>query len=78
MFAKYENLKVGDVLQADDGFTCLEEGAKVVVAYSREDDGFYVPCSCGRHYLMGQVDDTRSGEVVGLTKVLTSMERFFK
>jgi hypothetical protein len=32
----------------------------------RANDGLYVPCSEGRHYLVGQLND--NGELVGLSK----------
>ncbi len=51
-YAKIADVKVGSILKPDGDFTCMLEGTKLVVAH---DDGLYVPCSVGRHYLSGQV-----------------------
>lgn len=65
-WAKLSEVKPGDILIADGGFTCIPEGARLTV---REDsDGLYVPCAGddadsghpiigGQHYLEGQADD---------------------
>ena len=61
-YAKLSETKLGDVLIADSGFTCILNGAECQVM--QDDDGLYVPCQEGRHYLDGQTDD---GEIlVGL------------
>ena len=57
------DIHVGSVLVADGGFTCLNEGQKVVVEMA--DDELFVPCEKGRHYLSGQLDDQLN--LIGLT-----------
>lgn len=64
-WAKLSQLKLGDKLRADGGFTCIDEGA--VLEIRADDDGeLYVDCrgsedatDCGPglHYLDGQADD---------------------
>jgi hypothetical protein len=59
---KITDIKPGDVLIADAGFTCVEAGP---VAIEEDENGeLYFLCSEGRHYLDGQTDD---GVVVGLS-----------
>jgi hypothetical protein len=50
--------KAGDALEADDGFTCIGKGTRVVV--SRDHEGLFVPCRHGQHHLAGQVSTTGS------------------
>ena len=63
------DIHVGSVLVADGGFTCLNEGQKVVVEMAS--DAFhqmhelFVRCEKGRHYLAGQLDDQMN--LIGLT-----------
>lgn len=60
-----KELKSGDVLIADGGFTCLKEGQEVTV--QADDDGeLFFPCVNGRHWFNGQIDD--EGAVIGLTR----------
>jgi hypothetical protein len=56
------DVKTGDVLTPDGGFDCLKEGEPVKVA--TDDSGHYVPCTAGKHYLIGQLDE--KGGLVGL------------
>lgn len=51
---KIDDVTAGMVLVADGGFTCMAEGPKVV---GEDQDGLFVPCDCGRHYLEAQVVD---------------------
>ncbi|HKK38413.1 MAG TPA: hypothetical protein VJ949_03300 [Cryomorphaceae bacterium] len=60
---KYEDLKNGMNVHADGGFTCMHEGTKRV--YSDE-DGFYLKCDDGKHYLDGQIVGDND-EMVGIT-----------
>ena len=55
MAVKIEDVKEGSVLIADDGFTCLKDGAECVV--ERQGDELGVKCSHGFHDLEGQVSD---------------------
>lgn len=54
-YALVKDVKAGDKLKCDDGFTCLKKGE--VVPVRSWTDGLFVPCSEGRHYLSGQADD---------------------
>jgi hypothetical protein len=56
----FEQVKEGQTIVADGGFTCMEAGPKLVEA---GDHGLFVRCQCGQHYLDGQIDD--GDEVVG-------------
>lgn len=57
---------VGTSLVADGGFTCLVEG-EVVKVRADALKHLYVPCSKGRHYLNGQLND--AGEYAGFSIV---------
>jgi hypothetical protein len=60
---KLSDLKAGDTIIADGGFTCMEAGPKKVhIAH----DGLYIICDEGRHYLVGQLDGDET--LVGLEK----------
>lgn len=59
---KLADVKVGDKLIADDGFTCIPVGAVKTVQLGPE--GLYIPCSQGEHYLDGQCCE--HGILVGL------------
>ena len=63
-FPKLDDIKAGDWLKADRGFTCLKEDQVVLV--HADEDGLFVPCADGRHYLDGQAG--ADGECVGLTR----------
>ena len=65
-WAKKGEVQAGDILQADDGFTCLESGSRLTV--EADDDGdLYVKCGDGSHHLDGQLN--ADDEYVGLVKV---------
>ena len=59
---KLSEVKPGDVLIADGGFTCIKQGARLVVA-----DDLSVSCSHGKHFLDGQIDFDDGDTLVGLT-----------
>jgi hypothetical protein len=55
-WARLSQLKPGATVRADDGFTCIKDGAVLVVGI--DDRGsLFVPCSDGEHHLDGQCDD---------------------
>jgi hypothetical protein len=60
---KLSEVSKGDVLIADNWFTCLPAGEHIV---HKTDLGLYICCSKGRHYLDGQIDSERN--LVGLKK----------
>lgn len=61
---KLRDLVAGDVLIADQGFTCLSPGPHKVHGH---DDMLFVVCDEGRHYLEGQ-EDHPGEDLVGLTR----------
>lgn len=58
---KLRDLKAGDSVFADGGFTCLRGGFHFVEA---DGDGLFIQCDDGKHYLVGQ--ENENGELVGL------------
>ena len=62
---KIIDVKAGDVLIADGGFTCIKEGARLVVKTAL--GGFCVDCAegIGGHDLSGQID---GDDYLGFTK----------
>ena len=62
---KMTDLKHGDKLVADGGFTCLIKNQVVMVNDAK--DGKFVHCRAGRHYLDGQEDE--DGTIVGFEKI---------
>ena len=61
---KLTELKVGDVIIADSGFTCLKAGKYRVKVNSTGD--LYINCTEGKHFLTGQLDN--DDELVGLSR----------
>ena len=65
---KFSEVKAGDFIKADGGFTCLDAG-EVCKVYA--DDGLqsnpHVPCREGKHFLCGQIGT--DGVLVGFTAV---------
>lgn len=56
------DLKVGDKVVTDAGFTCLD--ADVVCEVQEDEDGLFIECAEGKHHLHGQAGS--DGEIVGL------------
>jgi hypothetical protein len=52
-YAYVHEVKKGTVLIADGGFTCMSKGSRYIVDVDEE--GPYVQCKYGKHYLDGQV-----------------------
>lgn len=63
---KLSELSAGDLVLADDGFTCLKAGAYTVQA--DKDGRLFIPRDDGKHYLDGQVDFKDQEHLVGITK----------
>lgn len=56
-FARVDDVKEGDTLEADSNMHCIQPGSKLIV-YSDGDGSLYVKCDDGdegRHYLEGQL-----------------------
>lgn len=53
-WAKLSEVKAGDTIVADGGFTCMEPGPKIV---RQAKHGLCINCVDGDHYLSGQADD---------------------
>lgn len=66
MTLKLADVKAGDILITDAGFSCMKAGAEHVVRADEKDGKLYVSCNDGRHFLDGQVDS--GGMLIGLTR----------
>ena len=64
-YATIGEVKEGDTVRLDGGFTCIREGETRIV--KRGAGGLYFECSEGNHYLDGQLDD--GTEYIGVTLV---------
>ena len=53
-YARYSQLKPGDKVKVDAGFTCLPEGAVREVKRDGISEEFYIDCNDGMHLLDGQ------------------------
>lgn len=60
---KFSDVKAGDKIQADRGFTCIAPNAVLEVRSC--DHGLYVNCDEGKHFLDGQ--ENADGFLVGLS-----------
>lgn len=60
---KITDIKAGDVLIADGGFTCIRKGAECIVR--GEGRRMHVLCDQGEHYLEGQVGE--HGTIIGFS-----------
>lgn len=61
---KLNEVKEGDRLVADGGFTCMRDG-QVGVVFLMDDGKPALPCDAGCHTLDGQVDE-KDGSIIGL------------
>ena len=57
-WAILSQVKPGDRLFTDDGFTCMRFGEAKIVRRNEEGQ-LYVPCRDGRHYLDAQLEHGR-------------------
>ncbi len=62
---KLSDLKVGQTVKLDNGFTCIS--SRLVTVFKDNEDCFFFICTEGKHYLDGQEDET--GELVGINYV---------
>lgn len=54
-YAKLGDLKVGDKVETDDGFTCMRGRTHTVRVDS--EGSLFIPCRHREHHLIGQADD---------------------
>ena len=64
-YAKLTDLKLGDKLETDSGFTCMRRG-QIETVYE-DIGGLFVHCSEGSHYLVESADE--DSYLVGFYKV---------
>lgn len=62
-----EELKPGDTVIVDDGFTCLPPWAESTVMYNGIGE-LFIHCETGLHYLEGQCDE-EGAVLVGVRKI---------
>ncbi len=66
-YAELNKLKSGDKVKADGGFPCIKKDA--VLEVSADETGeLFIPCTSGRHYVEGQLDDD-GNSLIGLYPV---------
>lgn len=63
--------KAGDIIFVDDGFPCMARWS--VRKIEKAEDGLWIRCKSGRHYLNGQ-EDYRDGTdaLIGIYPLITS------
>ncbi|MGF6434306.1 hypothetical protein [Bradyrhizobium elkanii] len=60
---KLSDIKAGDTIYTDAGFTCTPAGKHVV----KSDNGdLYIECDHGKHFLSGQ-EDEQGSDLVGIS-----------
>jgi len=64
---KFADIKTGDILIPDAGFTCMSAGSEKTVL--KDTDGsLYVTCEEGSHLLCGQISSHDPSLIVGFIK----------
>lgn len=53
-YAKLSELRVGDKVMVDGGFSCMHDGDVKIV---KEKDGLYIDCRYGHHHLHALATD---------------------
>jgi len=67
-YAYLKNVKEGDVIETDGGFTCGMNNKRLTVMHDgrrSSKQGLYVECNCGRHYIGGQANYA-GGPLIGI------------
>jgi len=64
-YAKLSQLKVGDKVQVDDGFTCLKPNSIKTVRVANG-QGLHICCKAGHHMLEGQLDEDDNDTLIGI------------
>lgn len=59
---KLTEIKIGETVIADGGFDCIRPGPVLV---DGDDNGLFVRCDEGKHYLIGQ--ESGDGSLIGLS-----------
>lgn len=54
-YASVEKTKTGDTVQVDNDFTCIKANEKLII--QEDNEGLFIPCFHGKHYLDGQKSD---------------------
>jgi hypothetical protein len=60
---KLSDIKAGDTVHTDAGFTCMGAGTHTVKS---DGDELYIECDHGKHFLSGQEDEA-AGDLVGIS-----------
>lgn len=60
---KLNDLKAGDAVAIDEGFTCMYAGIRIVQQDANGD--LFIYCAWGRHYFDSQKDETK--ELIGIS-----------
>jgi hypothetical protein len=75
------DVKLGDMILADGGFTCIGDSEVLEVFQDKDNLELYVKCAVGRHFLKGAEDD--HGMLIGFSKyedpnepVLSTRQKF--
>lgn len=64
-YARLSTLEVGQKVKADDGFDCLSPSEEYII--EKDNEGFFVRCAEGHHYLDGQKDHKdKTDAIVGI------------
>lgn len=66
-YATFDDLKPGDRVEVDGGFSCIPKGAKYIVE-NGEEDGLFITAGGHRHYLDGSLDFTTQKFYMGVYK----------
>jgi len=66
-YARLSQTKVGDFVEDDEGFGCLNVDPKPRHEVKMDERGhLYIDCDEGQHFLEGQCDDDATDHMVGL------------
>jgi len=65
-YARMSDLKEGDEVTVDGDFTCMLPWSQAEVL--GDEDGLYILCEEGQHYLQGQLDYQDDDSLVGIYK----------
>lgn len=69
-WARLSQLRRGDRVLTDDGFTCGINNKTLTVEQNAH--GFFVPCDEGQHFLDGQLSDEDEDHLIGMWPAATT------